>query len=137
MNNHGHAVLDGQAYVFTRPDDFAAWLEEHHAQDGGIWLKIAKAGAAHTTVTGFEAVEVGLCYGWISSLRRPLDRDFFLQRYTRRRPRSPWSRVNVDLVAKLAAEGRMRPPGWAEVHSAQADGRWEQAGLVLRSGGGR
>jgi len=110
--------------VFAGPAEFAAWLEEHHGQEEAIWLKIAKKGSPVRTVTGFEAVEVGLCYGWISSLRKPLDQDFFLQRYSRRRPRSPWSQVNVDLVAKLTAAGRMRPPGQAEVTAAQADGRW-------------
>ncbi|MEV0153406.1 hypothetical protein AB0H57_06635 [Micromonospora sp. NPDC050686] len=113
--------------VFTGQDEFAAWLEEHHAQEEAIWLKIAKKKSPHTTVTGMAAVEVGLCYGWISSLRKPLDEDFFLQRYSRRRSRSPWSQVNVDLVAKLSAQGRMRPPGLAEVAAAQADGRWPGA----------
>lgn len=116
-----------QTRVFADAAEFAAWLDEHHTQDAGIWLKIAKKASAFSTVTGMEAVEVGLCYGWISSLRKPLDRDFFLQRYSRRRPRSPWSKVNVDLVTKLTAAGRMREPGLAETRAAQADGRWDRA----------
>ncbi|NUO59253.1 MAG: hypothetical protein HOV71_10600 [Hamadaea sp.] len=110
--------------VFADADAFAAWLDEHHTQEEAIWLKIAKKGSPHRTLSNMDAVEVGLCYGWISSHRKPLDQDFFLQRYSRRRPRSPWSQVNKDLVAKLTADGRMRPPGQAEVDAAQADGRW-------------
>ncbi|MEV6966884.1 hypothetical protein AB0M47_17380 [Hamadaea sp. NPDC051192] len=110
--------------IFVDADAFAGWLDEHHAEAEAIWLKIAKKGSAHRTLSNMDAVEVGLCYGWISSHRKPLDQDFFLQRYSRRRPRSPWSQVNKDLVAKLTAEGRMRPPGQAEVDAAQADGRW-------------
>jgi uncharacterized protein YdeI (YjbR/CyaY-like superfamily) len=116
-----------EVVTFAGPAEFEAWLAEHHDQETAIWLKIAKKGSGHTTLTAFEAVEVGLCYGWISSLRRAHDEEFFLQRYSRRRPGSPWSKVNVDLVAGLLAAGRMRPPGLADVEAAQVDGRWQAA----------
>ena len=77
-------------------------------------------------------MDVGLCWGWISSHRKALDDTYFLQKYTPRRPGSNWSKVNVDKVARLQAAGRMRPPGIAEVEAAKADGRWERANQRIR-----
>ena len=92
-----------------------------------MWLKIAKKNSGVPSLTDDEAVDVGLCYGWISGQRKSLDEVYYLQKYVPRRPRSRWSQVNVDKVAELAAAGRMRPSGWAEVEAAKADGRWDAA----------
>jgi uncharacterized protein YdeI (YjbR/CyaY-like superfamily) len=92
-----------------------------------VWLKIAKKGRGIASVTNAEAHEVGLCYGWINGRREALDDDYYLQRYSPRRPRSKWSRINVEKVAELTAAGRMRPAGLAEVERAKADGRWDSA----------
>ena len=111
-------------------EDAAAWdewLAANHRLRRGVWLKIAKKGTGVASVTNDEAVDVGLCWGWISGHRKALDAAYFLQRYTRRRPRSNWSAVNVAKVETLTAVGRMRPPGLAEVDAAKADGRWERA----------
>jgi uncharacterized protein YdeI (YjbR/CyaY-like superfamily) len=105
-------------------DALAQWLEVHHGEHGGVWLRMAKKGTGIPSVTSDEAVDVGLCYGWISSLRKPQDDVYYLQKYTPRRPGSAWSRVNVEKVAALTAAGRMREPGLREVRTAQADGRW-------------
>ncbi len=102
-----------------------AWLAANHMQHRGVWLKIAKKGTV-ASVTNDEAVEVGLCWGWISGHRKALDGTYFLQRYTPRRPQSNWSAVNVARVKTLTAAGRMMPPGLAEVDAAKADGRWER-----------
>lgn len=119
--------MEPQTITFTDADAFDAWLAEHHGRAEGIWIKIAKKGSGIASITSDECVEVGLCWGWISSLRRPLDDDYYLQKYTPRRPRSRWSKVNVAKVAALTAAGRMRPPGQAEVDAARADGRWDAA----------
>ncbi len=92
-----------------------------------MWLRLAKKGSGIPSVTDDEVVDVGLCYGWVSGQRRAGDERFYLQKYVPRRPRSLWSRVNVDKVEALLAAGRMREPGMAEVRAAQADGRWEAA----------
>ncbi|MFE3447656.1 YdeI family protein [Nonomuraea sp. NPDC059194] len=112
---------------FADAAEWESWLAEHHEEEGGAWLKIAKKGSSFSSVTIRQALEVALCYGWIDSQRKSFDEDFYLQRYSRRRKGSPWSRVNVELVEALTAAGRMRPPGLAEVAAAQADGRWEAA----------
>jgi uncharacterized protein YdeI (YjbR/CyaY-like superfamily) len=111
-------------------EDAAAWdewLARNHGLQRGVWLKIAKTHSGVASVTNDEAVDVGLCWGWISGHRKALDVTYFLQRYTPRRPQSNWSAVNVAKVAALLAAGRMRPPGLAEVEAAKADGRWARA----------
>jgi uncharacterized protein YdeI (YjbR/CyaY-like superfamily) len=115
--------------VITCPDAAAwdRWLAHNHGLTRGVWLKIAKKGSGVASLTNDEAVDVGLCWGWISGHRKALDGTWFLQRYTPRRPRSNWSAVNVAKVEALTAAGRMRPPGQAEVDAAMADGRWARA----------
>ena len=104
-----------------------SWLREHHDQATGVWLRIAKKGSGLASVTVAEALDVALCYGWIDSHRRGLDEQNFLQKYSPRRPRSSWSKVNVDKVDALIAAGRMRAAGLEQVRAAKADGRWDAA----------
>ncbi len=119
---------DGLPVVaFDSAETWEAWLAEHHADSGGLWLKIAKKAAPERTVTYGEALDVALCYGWIDGQKRPYDDRFWLQRFTPRTPRSKWSKLNRDRVAALAAAGRMAPAGKDEVERARADGRWEAA----------
>ncbi len=90
-------------------------------------IKIAKKASGIPTVTHAEALDVALCYGWIDGQRDSFDDQWFLQRFTPRRPRSNWSKVNCAKVERLIEEGRMQPPGLAEVERARADGRWAAA----------
>ena len=119
----------GEAEVITFRDaaEFEAWLAQHVDHSAGVWLKIAKKGSGVASLTDDEAVDVGLCYGWISGQRKAFDEVYYLQKYVPRRPRSRWSQVNVRKVSELMAAGRMRPPGLAEVEAAKADGRWDAA----------
>ncbi|MDI3409263.1 YdeI/OmpD-associated family protein [Streptomyces cavernicola] len=104
-----------------------AWLERHHDVRAGLWVKVAKKGSGIESVTAGEVNDAALCWGWITGQRKGLDATHYLQRITPRRARSQWSQVNVRRVAELAAEGRMRGPGLAEVEAAKADGRWDAA----------
>ncbi|ORT55585.1 YdeI/OmpD-associated family protein [Streptomyces sp. CB03238] len=120
--------LDGvEIIAFADAEAFESWLAEHCARHEGVWIKMAKRKSGIPTVTSEEAVDIGLCYGWISGQRRSLDEDHYLQKYVPRRPNSLWSQVNVEKVAMLTAAGRMREPGLAEVRRAQEDGRWARA----------
>jgi uncharacterized protein YdeI (YjbR/CyaY-like superfamily) len=112
---------------FASREAWEAWLEEEHAASDGLWLKIAKKGSGIETVTFVEALDVALCYGWIDSQRAGFDGRYFLQRFTPRKPRSKWSQVNREKVARLTEAGRMRPAGLREVERAKADGRWDAA----------
>lgn len=113
--------------AFRDAPAFEAWLDAHVADDAGVWLELAKKGSGVPSLTDDEAVDVGLCFGWISGQRRALDEARYLQKYVPRRPRSRWSRINVDKVASLIAQGRMRAAGLAEVEAAKRDGRWAAA----------
>ncbi|MFI5691352.1 YdeI family protein [Kribbella sp. NPDC051586] len=104
------------------------WLHEHHSTSDGVWLVLAKKDVTTpTSLTYAEALEEALCHGWIDGQRRSRDELTFIQRYTPRRARSMWSKRNVDLVARMEEEGRMRPAGRAEIERAKSDGRWDKA----------
>ena len=112
---------------FASPEAWERWLEQNHETSRGLWLKIAKKGSGIDSVTYAEALDAALCFGWIDGQKGAWDERFFLQRFTPRGGRSKWSQVNRDHVARLTAEGRMRPAGVAEVERAKADGRWDAA----------
>jgi uncharacterized protein YdeI (YjbR/CyaY-like superfamily) len=113
--------------TFESIDAWDAWLAAHHAGSPGLWLKIAKKGSAGTTISYSDALDVALCHGWIDGQKGRHDDDYWLQRFTPRKPGSNWSKINTERAAALIASGRMRPAGLREVERAQADGRWEQA----------
>jgi uncharacterized protein YdeI (YjbR/CyaY-like superfamily) len=106
---------------------WAAWLAEHHPAADGVWLKFAKKDSGVQTVTYAEAVEEGLCFGWIDGQTKAHDDKFWLQRFTPRRKRSRWSRINRDKAERLIESNRMQPSGLVQVEAARADGRWEAA----------
>jgi uncharacterized protein YdeI (YjbR/CyaY-like superfamily) len=121
------AVNEAAVIIFGDAAAFAAWLDLHVDHHAGVWLKIAKRGTGIPSLTDDEAVDVGLCYGWISGQRKSFNEAYYLQKYVPRRPRSRWSQVNVAKVEQLIAAHRMRPSGLAEVEAAKADGRWAAA----------
>ena len=112
---------------------FAAWMKANHARETEVWLKIHKKGSGLPSVTIAEALDVALCWGWIDGIRKAFDEHSFLQRYTPRRPRSIWSQINRDHVARLTAAGRMTPHGQRQVDAAKADGRWDAAYAPMRN----
>jgi uncharacterized protein YdeI (YjbR/CyaY-like superfamily) len=118
---------DDPVLGFESQGDWAAWLAGNHDTSSGLWLKIAKAGSGLPTVTYAEAVESALCWGWIDGQKRKLDDAHWLQRFTPRRARSVWSKINREKAEALIAAKRMQPPGLAEVERAKADGRWDAA----------
>lgn len=112
---------------FADAGAFYAWLGEHHDREPELWIKIHKLGSGLTSITPKEAIDVVLCWGWIDGLKKSFDDRSYLQRYTPRGPKSVWSQINVDNVARLVGEGRMTPFGLAHVDAAKADGRWDRA----------
>jgi uncharacterized protein YdeI (YjbR/CyaY-like superfamily) len=119
--------------AFRDAAEFEAWLEANVDLQAGVWLKLAKKGSGIPSLTSDEAVDIGLCYGWISGRRKRFDDVYYLQKYVPRRPRSSWSQVNVAKVEELTAAGRMRPSGLGEVEAAKADGRWAAAYVSQRN----
>jgi uncharacterized protein YdeI (YjbR/CyaY-like superfamily) len=113
--------------LFEKPSDWASWLEENGAQSSGLWLRLAKKASGITSITYAEAVDVALCYGWIDGLKKSYDESSWLQKFTPRRPKSIWSKINCSKAEALIASGQMKPAGLAEVERAKQDGRWEAA----------
>lgn len=113
--------------LFEEQEAWAAWLEENHATSPGLWLRLAKKAAELQSVSYAEAVEVALCYGWIDGQKRSYDESSWLQKFTPRRPKSIWSKINREKAEALIASGRMKAAGREAVESAKQDGRWEAA----------
>ena len=113
--------------AFASAAAFRKWLNRHHADHPGIWLKIARKASGIPTVNYAEALDEALCFGWIDGQRKSFDAKAFLQKFTKRAKRSVWSKINVGHVTRLKKEGRMKPAGLAAVAAAKADGRWAAA----------
>jgi uncharacterized protein YdeI (YjbR/CyaY-like superfamily) len=121
-------VDDGLPTVFfASAADWEQWLEDNHAVSDGVWIRMAKKDSGIDSVRYPQVLDTALCFGWIDGRREALDERHFLQRFTPRRARSRWSRINREKVERLIVEGRVRPAGLSEVERAQADGRWEAA----------
>jgi uncharacterized protein YdeI (YjbR/CyaY-like superfamily) len=108
--------------------EWERWLEANHGSTTeGVWLRLPHKKSTVPGPSYVEAVEVALCFGWIDGQGRGHDGSSSLQRFTPRRARSNWSRINTERAERLVAEGRMRPAGLAEIERAKADGRWAAA----------
>jgi uncharacterized protein YdeI (YjbR/CyaY-like superfamily) len=113
--------------LFDDQAAWAEWLDEHHSDSPGVWLRLAKKGAPYASVSYAEALDVALCYGWIDSQKKTFDQHSFLQKFGPRGAKSIWSKVNREKVLALTEVGRMKPAGIQAVESAKADGRWDAA----------
>ena len=125
----GPGSRSGQVLPVRHFRNVAAWEKWLVANAGapGLWLKIAKKDSGIASVSYAEALDVALCHGWIDGLKRSFDAQFFLQRFTPRKAKSLWSKINVGKAEALLAAGRMRAGGLREIAAAKADGRWAAA----------
>lgn len=106
---------------------FRAWLDTHNNDTDGIWLMLYKKASGIQSITYAEALDEALCFGWIDGKIKSYDDVSYLQKFTPRRAKSLWSKRNIEHIERLAAEGRMKPAGLAEVQRAKDDGRWDAA----------
>jgi uncharacterized protein YdeI (YjbR/CyaY-like superfamily) len=112
---------------FASRSAWQAWLAKYHASSRGIWLELAKKDSGLRSLARPEALEVALCYGWIDGQAASVDAKWWRQRFTPRRPRSKWSRINCAALERLHADGRLAPAGIREMQAAKRDGRWAAA----------
>jgi uncharacterized protein YdeI (YjbR/CyaY-like superfamily) len=112
---------------FESEQAWEQWLEANHATSQGLWLKIAKKDSGIDSVSYAQALDVALCFGWIDGQKNKFDKQFWLQKFTPRRPKSRWSKINREKAMALIEQGRMRPAGLREVERARQDGRWDAA----------
>lgn len=123
------AIIVDPANVVEFVDEaaFNDWLSRHHDLRSEVWVKLHKLSSGRRSITPKQAIDVALCWGWIDAVRKSLDATSYLQRYTPRRSKSIWSKVNVANVERLIKSGRMTLHGQKVVEAAQADGRWARA----------
>jgi uncharacterized protein YdeI (YjbR/CyaY-like superfamily) len=112
---------------FTSDKEWELWIGKNHANSNGLWLKIFKKDSGSKTVTYAEALNVALCYGWIDGQKKSNDAQSYLQKFTPRRAKSIWSKVNTEHIERLTKAGKMKPAGIKVVEEAKADGRWQKA----------
>lgn len=127
MTTVASSLADLPILFFANQQEWADWLDRHHPDSPGLWLRLAKKSSGMTSVTYDEAVEVALCYGWIDGQKKSLDAVSWLQKFTRRTPKSIWSKINTEKAQRLIEEGKMRTAGLRQVELARQDGRWAAA----------
>ncbi|MDB5036113.1 MAG: hypothetical protein JWQ98_3354 [Chlorobi bacterium] len=127
VKNPSKSSVDLPILPFETADDWAAWLEAHHASSPGVWLMFAKKGSDIPSVTYAEALDAALCHGWIDGQKKANDAATWLQKFTPRGPRSIWSKINRDKAEGFINDGRMRPAGLAAIQRAKQNGQWDAA----------
>ncbi|MFD1253782.1 hypothetical protein DEVEQU_00504 [Devosia equisanguinis] len=120
-------VATDKLHEFVDFDAFYAWLAANHDSADEVWIRIFKKSAGRATITPVEAIDAVLCWGWIDAIKKSWDEVSYVQRYCPRRPKSVWSQVNRDNVARLGEQGLMTEHGLVHVETAKADGRWDAA----------
>jgi uncharacterized protein YdeI (YjbR/CyaY-like superfamily) len=122
-----HAPSPPSILLFPHQTAWIAWLDANHTTSTGLWLRLAKKGSPIQSVSYAEALEAALCYGWIDAQKKGESEQAWLQRFTPRRPKSIWSKVNREKAGALIQAGRMQPAGLEQVACAKKDGRWDAA----------
>jgi uncharacterized protein YdeI (YjbR/CyaY-like superfamily) len=117
-------MTDKQVLHVRTPSEWEDWLERNHDAAPEVWVQLFNRNAPDPGMSYAEAVEIALCFGWIDSLARGYDEVSRIQRFSPRKPRSAWSKSNVERVQRLINAGRMRDAGLHQVEAAKADGRW-------------
>jgi len=112
---------------FLTPEAWREWLELNHDSEKEVWIKIRKIKSSASGIRLEEAVTEALCFGWIDSVMRSVDSDFFILRFTPRKPGSVWSKINRDRVCLLIEQGRMTEAGLESVRAAKESGWWDLA----------
>lgn len=117
-------VTDRPVLDVRSPEQWEQWLESNHDTVTEVWVRLFNKAAGDVPLGYGDAVEIALCFGWIDSLARSHDEVSRIQRFSPRKPKSAWSRSNVERVQRLIEAGRMRDHGLRHVEAAKSEGRW-------------
>ncbi|MHA8098532.1 YdeI/OmpD-associated family protein [Aquirufa aurantiipilula] len=121
------ATSKSEIIKFHSSQEWREWLQEHHTNSVGICLQISKSKAPEQTISYKEALDEALCFGWIDSQKFPFDEYYWLQKFSPRKPKSIWSKINIQHIERLTQAGKMMPAGIQVVQEAKVNGQWEQA----------
>lgn len=114
-----------KSYYAKDRNAWRKWLEKNHAKSAGIWLIYYKKTSGKKRLEYNDAVEEALCFGWIDSTARPLDEERYMQRFTPRKSKSGWSRLNKQRIEKMTGHGLMTAAGLEKIDAAKRNGTWE------------
>jgi uncharacterized protein YdeI (YjbR/CyaY-like superfamily) len=115
------------AFTFRGRREWRDWLSENHDKKNELWLMHYKKHSGIASVTLADAVEEALCFGWIDGKLQSVDKDRYIVRYSPRRPKSVWSKINKDRAERLIESGQMTPSGMARISEARKNGIWYAA----------
>lgn len=104
--------------------DWRNWLKKNHKTSESVWLIYFKKKSNMPSITWSEAVDEALCFGWIDSKAKPIDDEKYMQFFTKRKPKSVWSKINKEKVKVLIEEGHMTSAGIAVIEIAKENGSW-------------
>lgn len=113
-----------ETYCPSSQADWRKWLEKHHQTKQSIWLIYYKVSSKKPSLTWSEAVDEALCFGWIDSTKKTIDKESYMQYFSRRKPSSTWSKVNKDKVAQLIKNEKMLKAGLNTIKTAKENGTW-------------
>lgn len=112
---------------FQSSSQWNKWLAKNYSKSRGLWIRFFKKASKIPSVNASDALDVALCYGWITGQAKSFDEKSWLGRFVPRRPKSIWSRINTKRAEELIRKGRMKPAGLKQVEEAKKDGRWDRA----------
>ncbi|TGK12119.1 bacteriocin-protection protein [Leptospira fletcheri] len=112
---------------FSSRKEWEKWLKQNHDSSPGIWIKLSKKQSGIPSVSYEEALEIALCYGWIDGQKKPFDSEYWLQKFTLRKPKSIWSLKNREKAEELLSSGKIKPAGLKAIEEAKQNGAWDKA----------
>jgi uncharacterized protein YdeI (YjbR/CyaY-like superfamily) len=116
--------ITGKKYYAKDRKAWRNWLQKYHSTEPGVWLIYYKKDSGKTRVSYADAVEEALCFGWIDSIMKPIDKEKYAQKFTPRKTKSVWSALNKSRVEKLTAQKLMAPAGMAIIEAGKKNGSW-------------
>lgn len=115
------------ALIFKNKEEWRKWLEENHIKFKEIWLIHYKKSSNKISLTNYDAVEEALCFGWIDSTLKKIDEERYILRYTPRKNKSVWSKINKETAERMVLQGKMTQAGLEKIKSAKKNGLWKNA----------
>ena len=116
--------IEAEHFYPTNQQGWRQWLEENHASKESVWIVMHKKGSKRPSISWSDAVDVALCYGWIDSVKRSVDSESSIQFFSKRKPKSGWSKINKAKVERLIEDGLMTSPGLLCIETAKQNGSW-------------
>jgi len=117
-------MKDAEDYCPSNKKDWRKWLEMNHDKKDGIWLIFNKKKSSNFNLSWSESVDVALCFGWIDSIKRPIDSTQYKQYFSKRKAKSNWSEINKAKVKTLIDQGLMQEAGYKSIEIAKENGSW-------------